>query len=82
MNNSYRYHHDWRPVKGSILRDIQICQRCKNEVRYLLVYDGDGIGFPGIWTYKLKQYYAFKCPICPSFEEVTKEEAQYLINRG
>lgn len=80
--NLYRYHANWKEVKGSHKREKQICPRCNNEVQYALVTDGDGFGFPGIWTYKYSKYYAFKCPICPNYEDVTNEVAKAIIKGG
>ena len=74
-----RYKWDWKPIAGSVQSEEKICPRCKNHVRYFLAYDGDGYGFPGIWTFKLKQHYAFKCPVCPNFESVEKREAKSII---
>jgi len=77
-----RYQWDWKPVAGSIRRAQQVCPRCRNQVQYFLAYDGDGYGLPGILTFKLKQHYAFKCPICPNFDKVAKEEAKSIIRRS
>ena len=77
-----RHNWDWKPVPGNVKKKPQACPRCNNQVQYFLAYDGDGWGFPGIWTFKLKQHYAFKCPICPNFEPLAKEEAKALLARG
>ena len=54
-----RHNWDWKPVPGNVKKKPQACPRCNNQVQYFLAYDGDGWGFPGIWTFKLKQHYAF-----------------------
>ena len=77
-----RHNWDWKPVPGNVKKKPQACPRSNNQVQYFLAYDGDGWGFPGIWTFKLKQHYAFKCPICPNFEPLAKEEAKALLARG
>ena len=77
-----QYNWKWKPAPGNVKKKPQTCPRCKNQVQYFLAYDGDGWGFPGIWTFKLKQHYAYKCPICPNFEPLAKEEAKALLARG
>ena len=76
---STRYSADWKLVKGNFTKSKQLCSRCNNEVSYQLVWDGDGIGMPGIWTLKYKKYYAFKCPICPQFEPVSAETVKAVM---
>jgi hypothetical protein len=76
----HRQNWDWKPATGKVKKEPQKCPRCNNDVQYFLVYDGDGLGLPGIWTLKMKQHYAFKCPICPNFVPVAKEEAKALIS--
>lgn len=73
---------NWTPVPGPFKQKVQCCPRCNNQVQYVLAYDGEGWGFPGMWTYKLKQHYAYKCPICPNFEPVSKDEAKSIIRAG
>jgi hypothetical protein len=77
-----RYDFEWKEVKGVRKKTMQVCPRCQNNVEYFLASDGDGIGFPGIWTYKYSKVYAYKCPICPNFEEVQKEVAKAIIKGG
>ncbi len=80
--NLYRYSSNWKEVKGGFKKEKQICPRCNNSVQYVLVSDGDGIGFPGIWTYKYSKFYAYKCPICPNHEDVPNEVAKAIIKGG
>lgn len=72
----------WRKVNGDIKTEPMVCPRCKNSVQYELVTDGDGIGFPGLFTIKYKRHYAYKCPICPSLKLVSNEEAKSIMKRG
>lgn len=77
-----RYQYDWKPVKGGFTKPPCICPRCQNSVVSVLCSDGDGVGFPGLWTYKYNKVYAFKCPICPNFEEISAELAKAIIKGG
>lgn len=77
--NLNRFHFKWKPVKGDFKMAEKYCPRCNNRVQYFLAYDGDGIGFPGIWTYTYSKHYAYKCPICPNFEEISNEVAKAII---
>lgn len=76
---TYRAHHEWTPVEPKRVRRIEKCNRCGNTVQYFLAYDGDAWGFPGLWTKKLKQKYAWVCPVCPNFSELSKSEAKIII---
>jgi len=76
---STRYNFDWKPVKGNLRQEEITCPRCNNKVQYQLCCDGDGIGFPGLLTYKYNKQYAYKCPICPNFEVVSKEVAKAIL---
>jgi hypothetical protein len=80
--NIYRYEYDWKNVKGNLKSPLKLCPRCGNNVCYQLVFDGDGYGFPGLWTFKYNKIYAFKCPICPNYELVEKELAKAIIKGG
>jgi hypothetical protein len=77
---SQRFNWDWKLVPSVKRGAISTCPRCNNNVDYVLAYDGDGIGFPGLLTYKRKQFFCFKCPICPHFEPITKEQGLSLLN--
>lgn len=77
-----RYNNEWRAVKGDFKKEACICPRCRNKVEYTLCYDGDGIGFPGFLTLKYNKIYAYKCPICPNYEDVSPELAKAIINGG
>lgn len=74
-----RNHLDWKSVKGDFQREPSICARCGNEVSYRLVYDADEIGYLGLLTLKHNKRYAFKCPICPQYEEVAEVVAKNII---
>lgn len=74
-----RNYYEWKKEKGNHLKPMEICKRCSNQVQYALCSDGDGIGFPGLWTFKYNKRYAFVCPVCPNFEEVPRELARALI---
>ncbi len=76
---TYRSQHEWTPVSPKKVRKLSKCIRCANNVQYVLAYDGDAWGFPGIWTKKLKEKYAWVCPICPNFIEITKAEAKAIL---
>jgi hypothetical protein len=77
--NVYRNYNEWKPAKGGYQREASLCPRCHNMTEYTLVWDGSGIGLPGIWTFKYNKQYALKCPICPNFEPVSNEVAEALI---
>lgn len=76
---SNRYNLEWKKVKGNFTKETQVCPRCKNTVRYELVSDGDEIGLLGILTYKYAKFYAYKCPICPNYEPLSKEVAKAIM---
>ena len=71
-----RHNWDWTPVRRNLEKSSQVCPRCNNQVKYFLAFDGEAWGFLGVWTFKRKQHYAFKCPICPNFEPVAKQEGR------
>lgn len=75
----YKTQHEWKDVKGDHTKDYGSCPRCNNNIPFKLVYEGDGIGFPGIWTIKYNKFYAFKCQICPHFVEIPTEVAKAIM---
>ncbi len=77
--NRYKFEPEWKDVKGRFTRDYGPCPRCKNDIPFKLVYEGDGIGFPGIWTFKYNKFYAFKCQICPHYFDIPVEVAKAII---
>jgi len=79
MINIYRSRHDWKPVNGGSRTKAVLCPRCKNEVEYYLAWDGTGWGVPGIFTIAITKVYAFKCPICPCYEELSAEVAKAIV---
>lgn len=76
---SNRTHWNWTPVAGDIKKPQHICPRCKNAVQYFLAYDGDSYGLLGFLKIKSKQFYSYKCPICPNYESIDKNEAKFII---
>jgi predicted nucleic acid-binding Zn ribbon protein len=78
--NIQRNFYKWVKVKGISVKPLSTCPRCQNNVKYELVSDGVGVGLPGFWTFKYNKVYAYKCPVCPNFEEITKELAKAIIN--
>jgi hypothetical protein len=74
-----RNYYEWKKEKGEHRKPLATCVRCNNQVQYVLCSDGDGIGFPGIWTFKYNKTYAFVCPICPHHEIISKELARAII---
>lgn len=74
------YNFSWKPVKGGLYtKEKQVCPRCNNKVDYVLSWDGEGIGIAGFNLFNTKKVYAFKCPICPHFEQVSNEVAKAII---
>jgi hypothetical protein len=78
--NINRLNNEWKAVKGNFTKEETVCPRCNNRVAYILSYDADGFGMPGILTFKYNKHYAYKCPICPNFEAVSTEVAKAIIN--
>lgn len=78
----YRNELEWKRVRGDHQKEEQVCARCNNKVRYFLAFDGNEVGLLGILTYKYAVHYAYKCPICPNFEEVSKEVAKAIMKGG
>lgn len=66
-------------MKGGHQKDYGVCPRCNNNKPYKLVYDASEYGLVGILTFKYNKMYAFKCPVCPNFEYISKELAQAII---
>jgi hypothetical protein len=77
--DSTRFHFNWKKVKGNFTKPESFCPRCTNKVSYFLVWDGSEAGLLGILTYKYAKFYAYKCPICPNFEEVSVEVAKAIM---
>ena len=74
----------WQSVKGGrFQKDTQVCPRCNNQVRYVLVSSG-GYGFTlaTLFDQPSDKCYAFKCPICPNTETVSPETAKAIIKGG
>ncbi len=74
-----RYDYQWTPYEPQKKLPAQECPRCNNQVSLFLAYDGDAWGFPGLWTYKLKQHFAWVCPICPYRIDLSRAEAKKII---
>lgn len=78
-----RYKPDWKPVKANIRKEPQVCERCNNNVQYLLVYSGGlGLNLSNWFESRSDKLYAFKCPICPRTEPISTELANALIKGG
>ena len=70
----YSYVQKWNKAKGNHLRAEETCPRCKNRVQYFLAYACDSTFFV-----EHNKQYAFKCPICPNFNEISKELANSIM---
>jgi hypothetical protein len=72
------YNFNWKPVKGSLKKSV-VCPRCHNKVEYNLCSDSARFGFLIGPHLKYGHVYAWKCPICPNHEEVSKQVAKAII---
>lgn len=70
----YNYAPQWKKAKGNRLGAEETCPRCRNRVHYFLAYVCDSILFV-----EHNKHYAFKCPICPNFEQISKELANAIM---
>ena len=75
--NSYKA--NWKKVKGNYKKEKQVCERCKNEVEYELCSESEGIGFGGMVLLSTKNFYVYKCPICPNIEPISNELAKAIL---
>lgn len=76
--HTFRHFHKWKVVKGNFLKDLCICTRCNNNVNYILCFDSDTL-----WhVLKYNKVYAYKCPVCPNFEEISAELAKAIIEES
>jgi phage FluMu protein Com len=80
--NIQRNFSEWKVAKTSYRREAEKCPRCNNVTHYQLVWDADGIGLPGILTFKYNKQYALKCPICPNVNAISKEVAEAIMRGG
>lgn len=80
--NTYRAHPVWHQARVPYQGEPITCPRCHNETRYVLVWDADEFGFPGLLAFKYNKRYALKCPICPNFELLSKEVATAILKGG
>lgn len=80
--NIQRNYNEWKVAKTTYRRESAKCPRCNNFTQYQLVWDADGIGMPGILTFKYNKQYALKCPICPNAEPISKEVAEAILRGG
>lgn len=79
MRNIYNYTYNWKPVKGNFPKKQILCPQCNNTTEYFLAWDGNEFGFPGLFTVTTSKVYAYKCPICPAYEELSAEIAKAII---
>jgi hypothetical protein len=80
--NIQRNYKEWKAAKTTFRREAARCPRCNNVTQYQLVWDADGIGMPGILTFKYNKQFALKCPICPNVEPISKELAEAILEGG
>ena len=73
------YKADWKKVKGNYKKEKQICERCNNEVQYELCKENEGIGFGAVVLIATKNFYVYKCPICPNIEPIANEVAKAIM---
>jgi hypothetical protein len=79
MRFVYNYTYHWKPVKKVIKTKRMLCLRCHNSAEFFLAWDSNGIGIPGLFTLPTSKVYAYKCPICPCYEEVSAEVAKGIM---
>lgn len=76
--NTYRNFYVWKVVGSDLIKPLCVCPRCNNKVNYILCFDCDRL-----WDiFKYNKIYAFKCPVCPNFEEISEELAKAIIKGG
>jgi hypothetical protein len=73
------YKANWKKVKGDYKKEKQICERCSNEVQYELCKENEGLGFGGLVMVATKNFYVYKCPICPNIEPLSNEVAKAIM---
>jgi hypothetical protein len=74
-----RNYYKWKRAKGNHAKPKQRCPRCNNEVNFELLYDGPGLAFGTLQFFTYPNVHAYKCPICPYFEPISKELAPAII---
>ena len=82
MITIHNANYNWKPVKGCCQKKAVRCERCNNNTERFLAWDGNGYGIPGILTFSPVKIYAWKCPICPAYEDVEREVAKAIIKGG
>ncbi len=74
----FRNNHIWKKVAGNYEKKDCVCPRCKNKVNYILCFD-----FDSLWSvFKYNHIYAYKCPICPNYDEISEQLAKAIIKGG
>jgi ribosomal protein S27AE len=80
MRYVYNNTYNWKPVEKVVQTKRMLCPRCHNAAEFFLAWDGNGIGIPGLFTFATSKVYAYKCPICPAYEEVSAQVAKAIMN--
>jgi transcription elongation factor Elf1 len=76
--HTFRTNHIWKKVAGNHEKKNYICPRCKNKVNYILCVDSDSL-----WSViKYNRIYAYTCPICPNYDEISEQHAKAIIKEG